>query len=52
MPPVGFEPIIPAIEWPKTQVVDSTATGISISNIEGKYLNLLKPSGNFMYYQV
>jgi len=28
MPPVGFEPTIPASEQPKTQSLDSAATGI------------------------
>jgi hypothetical protein len=28
MPPVGFEPMIPVSEWPKTNALDRTATGI------------------------
>jgi hypothetical protein len=28
MPPAGFEPAIPASEWPKTHAVDRTAIGI------------------------
>ena len=27
MPPVGFEPAIPASEWPQTQALDRAATG-------------------------
>ena len=27
MPPVGFEPAIPANEWPQTQALDRAATG-------------------------
>ena len=30
MPPVGFEPSIPASEWPQTHALDSLATGITI----------------------
>ena len=28
MPPVGFEPTIPASEWPQTRALDRAATGI------------------------
>ena len=28
MPSVGFEPLIPAIEWPQTYALDRGATGI------------------------
>ena len=28
MPPEGFEPTIPASEWPETQALDRAATGI------------------------
>jgi len=28
MTPVGFEPTIPASEWPKTHTLDRVATGI------------------------
>ena len=28
MPTVGFEPAIPAVEWPQTYALDCTATGI------------------------
>jgi hypothetical protein len=34
MPPVGFEPTIPASERPKTHVLERAATGIGKS---GKY---------------
>ena len=27
MPPAGFEPAIPAGEWPETYALDRTATG-------------------------
>ena len=30
MPPVGFEPIIPASERPQTHALDRAATGIGI----------------------
>jgi len=32
MPPAGFEPIIPASEWPQTHALDRTATGIGSYN--------------------
>jgi len=28
MPPAGFEPAIPASEWPQTHALDHSATGI------------------------
>ena len=31
MPPVGFEPTIPASEWPQTHALDRAATGIGRS---------------------
>jgi hypothetical protein len=31
MPSVGFEPVIPAIEWPQTCALDRAATGIGPS---------------------
>jgi hypothetical protein len=34
MSSAGFEPTIPAIEWPQTHVLDRTATGISTRIIE------------------
>jgi len=30
MPPVGFEPAVPASEKPKTHALDGAATGISV----------------------
>ena len=30
MPPAGFEPAIPASEWPQTHALDRTTTGIGI----------------------
>jgi hypothetical protein len=35
MPPMGFEPAIPATEWPQTHALESAATGI------GSYANYL-----------
>jgi hypothetical protein len=32
MPPVGFEPVIPANERPQTYALDSAATGVDITN--------------------
>jgi hypothetical protein len=29
MPPAGFEPAIPASEWPQTHALDRAATGIA-----------------------
>jgi hypothetical protein len=49
MPPVGFDPTIPASERPKTHVLDRTATGIGTpSSAEVKErveLSLYSPSG-------
>ena len=33
MPPVGFEPAIPASERPQTHTLDREATGIGLHNI-------------------
>jgi hypothetical protein len=33
MPPVGFEPIIPASEWPQTHALDCAATGIGHASL-------------------
>jgi hypothetical protein len=33
MPPVGFEPTIPASERPQTDALDGTATGIDTKTI-------------------
>jgi hypothetical protein len=30
MPPVGFEPVIPASEWPQTHAFDRAATWVGI----------------------
>jgi hypothetical protein len=40
MLPVGFEPAIPAIEWPQTYVLQSAGTGIgsSCNCVRTKYL--------------
>jgi hypothetical protein len=35
MPPVGFEPTIPASERPKTHTLDRAASGIGLSAING-----------------
>jgi len=49
MPPVGFEPTIPAIERPQTHALDRAACGIGfrrhsgyeIRGHEGKYSNIV-----------
>jgi hypothetical protein len=33
MPPAGFEPTIPAIEWPQTSALDRAATGIGTDHL-------------------
>jgi len=48
MPPLGFEPIIPASERPQTHTLDRAASGIGfrrhsgheITSHEGKYSNM------------
>jgi hypothetical protein len=40
MPPAGFEPAIPASEWPQTNALNGAATGTGYSYYiyPGKYL--------------
>jgi hypothetical protein len=35
MPPVGFEPTIPASAWPQTYALDRAGTGIGVSIYRG-----------------
>jgi hypothetical protein len=37
MPPVGFEPAIPASEWPKTHALNRAATEIDQSKTPIRY---------------
>jgi hypothetical protein len=39
MPPAGFEPAIPASEWPQTHALDRGATGIDSDKISCINLN-------------
>jgi hypothetical protein len=37
MPPAGFEPAIPAGEWPQNHALDRAATGIGSSKFKVNY---------------
>ena len=47
MPPAGFEPAIPASEWPQTHALDRAATGIgdvgvAVCYSKSRVLNLIE----------
>jgi hypothetical protein len=45
MPPAGFEPAIPASEWPQTHALDRAVTGIGYATVIGYFQYHISYSG-------